>query len=122
MCERGSISVLGVGFLAVIGMAILLLGQLGADAVRRARATAVADAVAIAAAADPQAAATTASANRATLVSMVQEGFETEVVVRRDGALATARAELLPVGWWRCEPFATSDPIHFGSCPSTPVG
>ncbi|WP_419927155.1 hypothetical protein [Candidatus Poriferisocius sp.] len=122
MDERGSISVLGVGILAVIGMAILLLGQLGADAVRRARATAVADAVAMAAAADPQAATTTATANRATLVSMVQEGFETEVVVRRDGALATARAELLPVGWWRCQSFATSDPLHFGACPSTPVG
>ena len=122
MDERGSISVLGVGILAVIGMAILLLGQLGADAVRRARATAVADAVAMAAAADPHAAATTAAANRATLVSMEHEGFETEVVVRRDGALATARAELLPVGWWRCQSFATSDPIHFGACPSTPVG
>ncbi|MCY4133496.1 MAG: hypothetical protein OXG30_01080 [bacterium] len=122
MGERGSISVLGVGILAVIGMAILLLGQLGADAVRRARATAVADAVAMAAAADPQAAATTATANRATLASMVQDGFETEVVVRRDGALATARAELLPVGWWRCQSFATSDPLHFEACPLTPVG
>lgn len=122
MGERGSISVLSVGILTVIGMAILLLGHLGADAVRRARATSVADAVAMAAAADPQAAATTAAANRATLVSMGQEGFETEVVVRRDGALATARAELLPVGWWRCQLFATSDPVHFGACPSTPVG
>ena len=53
MDERGSVSVLGVGILAVIGMAILLLGQLGADAVRWARATAVADAVAMAAAARP---------------------------------------------------------------------
>ena len=122
MDERGSISVLGVGILAVIGMAILLVGQLGADAVRRARATAIADAVAMAAAADPQTASTTAAANRATLVSIVQEGFETEVVVRRDGERATARAELLPIGWWRCQSFATSDPIHFGSCPSTPVG
>ena len=122
MDERGSISVLGVGILAVIGMAILLLGQLGADAVRRARSTAIADAVAMAAAADPQTASTTAAANRATLVSIVQEGFETEVAVRRDGALATARAELLPVGWWRCQSLATGDPIHFGSCPSTPVG
>lgn len=122
MGERGSISVLGVGILAVIGMAILLVGQLGADAVRRARATAVADVVAMAAAADPQAVSTTAAANRATLISMVQEGFETEVVVRRDGALATARAELLPIGWWRCQSSATSDPIHFGACPSTPVG
>ena len=122
MGERGSISVLGVGILAAIGMAILLLGQLGADAVRRGRATAVADAVVMAAAVEPQAAATMAAANRATLVSMVQEGFETEVTVRRDGALATARAELLPIGWWRCQSFATSDPIHFGACPSTPVG
>lgn len=122
MDERGSISVLGVGILVVVGMAILLLGQLGADAVRRGRVTAVADAVAMAAAADPKAAATTAAANRATLISLVQEGFETEVVVRRDGALATARAQLLPVGWWRCQSFATSDPIHFGACPSTPVG
>ena len=122
MDERGSVSVLGVGILAVIGMAILLLGQLGADAVRWARATAVADAVAMAAAADPHAAATTAAANQAKLVSMVQEGFETEVVVGRDGALATARAELRPIGWWRCQSFAFSDPIHFGACPSTPVG
>ena len=122
MDERGSISVLGVGILAAIGMAILLMGQLGADAVRRARVTAVADAVAMAAASDPHAAVMTAAANRATLISAVQEGFETEVVVRRDGALATARAQLLPIGWWRCQSFATSDPIHFGACPSTPVG
>lgn len=122
MDERGSISVLGVGILAVIGMAILLMGQLGADVVHRARAASVADAVAMAAAADPQAAATTAAANRATLISMAQEGFETEVVVGRGGALATARAELRPIGWWRCQSFASSDPIHFGACPSTPVG
>ncbi|WP_419849524.1 hypothetical protein [Candidatus Poriferisocius sp.] len=121
MEERGSISVLGVGILAVIGMAILLLGQLGADAVRRARATAIADAVAMAAAADPQAASTTAAANRATLVSVVQDGFETEVVVSLDGSLATARAEFRPPGWWRCQSFPTSDPVHFGACPSTPV-
>ncbi len=121
MDERGSISVLGVGMLAVIGMAILLLGQLGSDAVRRARATAIADAVAMAAAADPQAAPATAAANEATLVSIVQEGFETEVVVRRDGSLATARAEFRPIGWW-CQSLETSDPIHFGACPSTPVG
>ena len=110
-----------VGILAVIGMAILLLGQLGADAARRARATAIADAVAMAAAADPQAAPATAAANKATLVSMVQEGFETEVVVRRDGSMATARAELRPIGWW-CQSLVTSDPIHFGACPSTLVG
>ncbi len=121
MDERGSISVLSVGVLTVIGMAILLLGQLGADGVRRARATAIADAVAMAAAADPQAARATAAANRATLVSMVQEGFETEVVVRHDGSQATARAEFRPIGWW-CQLLDTSDPIHFGACPSTPVG
>ena len=122
MRERGSISVLGVGILAVIGVAIVLLGQLGADAVRRARVTAVADVVAMAAVAEPEAAARVATANKASLVSSARDGFQTEVVVRRDGATATARAELLPLGWWRCQSLATVDPVHFESCPSTPVG
>ena len=122
MGERGSISVFAVGILAVIGMAAVLLGQLGADAVRRARATASADVVAMAAAADPLVAAKVATANRATLVSTLKEGFQTEVVVRRDGSVATARAEIRPLGWWRCQSLPTSDPVHFGACPSTPVG
>lgn len=121
MDERGSISVLGVGGLAVIGMAILLLGQLGASAVHRARVAAVADVVAMAAAADAQAGATVATANGATLHSSDRQGFQTEVVVHRDGATATARAELLPLGWW-CQSLPTSDPVHFESCPSIPVG
>ncbi|WP_419924535.1 hypothetical protein [Candidatus Poriferisocius sp.] len=122
MRERGSISVLGVGVLALIGMAAMLLGQLGADAVRQARATAVADVVAMAAVAEPHAAARVATANRADLVSSRREGFQTEVVVRRDGVMATARAELLPLGWWRCQSLAAVDPVHFESCPSTPGG
>lgn len=122
MGERGSISVLGVGVLALVGMAIVVLGQLGADAIRRARATAIADVVAMAAAAEPHAASRVAAANRATLVSSARDGFQTEVVVRRDGAAASARAELLPLGWWRCQSLATSDPVHFESCPLTPVG
>ena len=122
MGERGSISVLGVGVLALVGMAILLLGQLGGDAIRRARATAIADVVAMATASDPHAAEKVAAANRATLVSSVRDGFQTEVVVRRDGAVAVARAELLPLGWWWCQSLTTSDPVHFESCPLTPVG
>lgn len=122
MGERGSISLVGVGILAVIGMAMVLLGQLGAEAVARARATSIADVVAVAAAADPQAAPRVAAANRATLVSSVKEGFQTEVVVRRDGAMATARAEFRPLGWWRCQSRATGHPVHFEACPSTPVG
>lgn len=121
MDERGSISILGVGLLAIVGMAILLIGELGADAVRRARASAVADLVAMAAAADPPAGSAVAAANEATLVSSVREGFQTEVEVRRDGAGATAKAELLPRGWW-CQSLAISDPVHFESCPLTPVG
>ena len=121
MGERGSISVLGVAVLALVGMAILLLGQLGGDAIRRARATAIADVVAMATAVDPHAAEKVAAATRATLVSSVRDGFQTEVVVRRDGAVAAARAELLPLGWW-CRSLTTSDPVHFGSCPLTPVG
>ena len=122
MDERGSISLLSVGIMAVIGMAAVLLGQLGGEAVRRARVAAVADVVAIAAAAEPHAAARVAAANRATLVSSLKEGFQTEVVVQRDGALAKARAEFRPLGWWRCQSLPTSDPVHFGACPSTPVG
>ena len=122
MDERGSISLVGVGILAVIGMAAVLLGQLGAETVRRARATAIADVVAMAAAAEPQAAPEVAAANRATLVSSLKEGFQTEVVVRKDGTMATARAEFRPLGWWQCQSFPTSDPVHFGACPSTPVG
>ena len=122
MGERGSISLVGVGILAVIGMAAVLLGQLGAEAVRRARAAAVADVVAIAAAAEPHMAPKVAAANRATLVSSLREGFQTEVVVRRDGVMATAKAEFRPLGWWRCQSFPTGDPVHFGACPSTPVG
>ena len=121
MGERGSISLVGVGILAVIGMAMVLVGQLGAEAVARARATAIADVVAVAAAADPQSAPKVAAANRAALVTLMAEGFQTEVVVRRDGATATARAEFRPVGWWRCQSFPTSHPVHFGACPSTPV-
>lgn len=120
MGERGSIALVGVGILAVIGMAILLLGQLGASAVQRARATAVADVVAMAAAADADAGARVAAANQANLVSLVTEGSQTEVVVHRNGVTATARAELLPLGWW-CQSLPTSDPVHFESCPSIPV-
>jgi len=122
MDERGSISLLGVGILAVIGMAAVLLGDLGAEAVRRVRAAAVADVVAMAAAVDPLTASKVAAANRATLVSSLKEGFQTEVVVRRDGTTATARAEFRPLGWWRCQSLPTSDPVHFGACPLTPVG
>ncbi len=122
MGERGSISVLAVGVLAVIGMAAVLMGQLGADVVRRARATANADVVAMAAAADPLAASKVAAANGSTLVSTVKEGFQTEVVVGLNGVVASARAELRPLGWWRCQSHPTSDPVHFGACPSTPVG
>ena len=122
MDERGSISILGVGILSVIGMAIVLLGQLGTDAVRRARAVAVADVVAMAEAAEPHAAGEIASANGAILISSAKDGFQTEVVVRRDGATAAARAELLPPGWWRCQSSPIFDPVHFELCPSTPVG
>lgn len=121
MYERGSISLLGVGILAAIGMSAVLLGQFGADAVRRARVTAVADVVAIAAAVEPHSAPKVAAANQATLVSSLKDGFQTEVVVRRGGALARARAEFRPIGWWRCQSFRPSDPVHFGACPSTPV-
>lgn len=122
MGERGSISVLSVGILAVIGMAAVLLGYLGAEAVGRARAAAVADVVAMAAAVDPQSAAELAAANEATVVSSVRDGFQTEVVVRRGGVTAVARAEFLPPKWWLCQSLATSDPVHFQSCLSTPVG
>ena len=122
MGERGSISLVGVGILAVIGMAVVLLGHLGVEAVRRARAAAIADVVAMAAAAEPQSALQVAAANRASLISSLKEGYQTEVVVRRDGTMATARAELRPLGWWQCQSFPTSDPVHFGACPSTPVG
>jgi len=120
--ERGSISVLSAGMLAVIGMAMVLLGQLGADAVRRARAAAIADVVAMAAAAEPSAGAGIAVANGATLTSLNRDGFQAEVVVRRDGATAVARAEFLPPKWWQCQFFPTGDPVHFESCPLTPVG
>ncbi len=122
MDERGSISLVGVGILAVIAMAAVLLAQLGAEAVRRARVTAVADVVAMAAAVEPQAAPRVAKANQSTLVSLLEEGFQTEVVVNRDGVMATARAEFRPIGWWQCQLLPTSDPVHFGACPSTPVG
>lgn len=122
MGERGSISVLGAGMLAVIGMAIVLLGQLGADAVHRARVATIADVVAMAAAAEPSAGAGIATANGATLTSLTRDGFQAEVVVRRDGATAVARAEFLPPKWWQCQSFPTGDPVHFESCPLTPVG
>ena len=122
MGERGSISLLGVGILAVIGMAMVLLGQLGADAVGRARATAIADVVAMAAAVDSHAAPRVAAANRAALVSSVREGYQTEVVVRRDGSTASARAEFRPLEWWRCQSSPTINPVHFESCPLTPDG
>ncbi len=127
MDERGSISLVGVGILAVIGMAVVLLGQLGAETVHRARAAAVADVVALAAAADPHAAPRVAAANRATLVSARREVFEpglfqTEVTVRRDGSVATARAEFRPRGWWQCQSLSAGDPVHFAACPQTPVG
>lgn len=120
--ERGSISVLSVAVLAVTGMALVLLGELGAGAVQRARATAVADVVAMAAAADPQSAAAVAGANGAVLTSTTRDGFEMEVVVRLGEVSAAARAELLPPGWWLCHSLPTGDPVHFESCPSTPVG
>ena len=122
MGERGSISVLGAGMLVVVGMAIVLLGQLGADAVRRARAAAIADVVAMAAAAEPSAGAGIAAANGATLTSLTRDGFQAEVVVRRDGATAVARAEFLPPKWWQCQSLPTGHPVHFESCPLTPVG
>ena len=122
MGERGSISLVAVGILAVIGMAMLLLGQLGADAVRRARAAAIADVVAMAAAAEPGAGAEMAATNGATLASLTRDGYQTEVVVRRDGATAVARAEFLPPKWWQCQSFPTGDPVHFESCPLIPVG
>ncbi len=122
MNERGSISVLVVGLLSVIGMAIVLLGQLGTDAVRRARVAAVADVVAMAEAAEPHTAGEIAAANGAVLISSARDGFRTEVVVRRDGATAAARAEFLPPMWWRCQYSPTFDPVHFELCPSTPVG
>ena len=122
MGERGSISLLGVGILAAIGVAAVLLGQLGAEAVRRARATAIADVVAMAAAVEPKAGSQVAAANGAVLVSSLKEGFQTEVVVRRAGATASARAEYHPPARWRCQSLPTSDPIHFGACPSIPAG
>ena len=122
MDERGSITVLGVGMLALIGMAMVLLGHLGSDAVRRARAASIADAVAMAAAAEPSAGPGIAAANGATLTSLTRDGYQTEVVVRRDGATAAARAEFLPPKWWQCQSLPTGDPVHFESCPLTPVG
>ena len=122
MDERGSISVLSVAILAVVGMAVVLLGQLGADAVRRARADAIADVVAMAAAAEPSAGAGIAAANGASLTSLTRDGFQAEVVVSRDGVTAVARAEFLPPKWWQCQSLATGDPVHFESCPLTPVG
>ena len=122
MDERGSISLLGVAVLALMGVALLALGEMGASAVRRARATAVADVVALAAVAEPHTAARVASANEAILVSSVRDGFRVEVVVRREGAVATAKAELLPFGWWQCQSPSAIDHVHFGLCPSTPVG
>lgn len=122
MGERGSISVVGVAILAVVGMAVVLLGQLGADAVQRARAAAIADVVAMAAAAEPSAGAGIAAANGASLTSLTRDGFQAEVVVSRDGVTAVARAEFLPPKWWQCQSFPTGDPVHFESCPLTPVG
>ncbi|WP_420639426.1 hypothetical protein [Candidatus Poriferisocius sp.] len=120
--ERGSISVVAAAMVGVLAMAIGLMGQLGADAVRRARVTAVADVVAMAAAAEPHTATTVAAANGATVVSSIREDFQTEVVVRLGAATAVARAEYRPEGWWQCHRDSANDPVHFESCPSTPVG
>ena len=122
MGERGSVSVLSVGILALIGMALLLLGELGGGAVRRARAAAVADMVAMAAAVDPPAAAGVAAANGAVLASSAREAYQVEVVVQRQGVTAVARAEFLPPAWWLCHSWPTGDPVHFEACPLTPVG
>lgn len=104
------------------GMALLLLGELGGGAVRRARAVAVADVVAMAAVVDPPAAAGVAAANGAVLRSSTREAFQVEVVVQREGVTAVARAEFLPPAWWQCQSFLTGDPVHFEACPLTPVG
>lgn len=121
MDERGSISVFCVGILAATGMALLLLGHMGADAVRRARVAAVADVVALAAAAEPETAAGIAMANGASLAMSINEGHQAEVVVRREGVTAVARAEFLPARWWLCQSLPTGHPVHFESCPSTPI-
>ncbi len=120
MGDRGSISIFAVGLLAVIGVALLLFGRMGADMVGQVRVSAVADVVALAAAAEPGSAAGVAAANGAELVSVVTEGFQVEVTVHCDGATAVARAEFLPPRWW-CRPGAISNPVHFQSCPSIPV-
>lgn len=111
----------GVGLIAVIAMMILLVGHLGAAVAQRARAAAVADVVAMAAAADPHIAEEMAAVNGAELVGLHREEFEVEVVVRKAGASAVARAELLDAGWWNCRSFPVNDPVHFESCPSTPT-
>ena len=120
MGERGSISLFGVGVIAVIAVMILLAGHLGAAAAQRARAAAIADVVAMAAATEPHIAEEMAAVNGAELVGLHREAFEVEVVVRTAGASAVARAELLPAGWWNCQSFPVSDPVQFESCPSTP--
>ncbi|WP_419918573.1 hypothetical protein [Candidatus Poriferisocius sp.] len=122
MDEQGSISILSVGILAMIGVSVLLLGQLGTDAVQQARISAVADVVAMAAAADQQSAAAIATINGATLMSVAVDGFQTEVVVRRGGVTAVARAELLPPEWWRCRFPLPGDPVDLELCPSIPPG
>ncbi|MYG94857.1 MAG: hypothetical protein F4138_07755 [Acidimicrobiia bacterium] len=120
MDQRGSISVLAAALLGIVAMGIVLFGQLGAQGVRRARAVAVADLVAMAAAAEPQATRIIAEINNASLVKLIVEprsiaqisdkiqarqdsfsqlmsgnGFSSTVVIRYDGVMAEATAELL---------------------------
>ncbi len=96
MAERGSISILAAALLGVLALGIVLLGQLGTEGVRRARAAAIADFVAMAAVASSVDAYGVATANNAHIISITGQSTKT-VMIRHAGIVAQATAELVPL-------------------------
>ena len=91
--ERASVTVVVAGALVLLSLLSLGVVRVGLAATARARAQAAADAVALAGVVEGRdAAEQLAAANGAAITSYTEEGFELEVEVRVDDAVATARA------------------------------
>lgn len=92
--RRGSAVLSTLALLAVVSVSCAVLAVTARATASRARAQSAADAVALAAVVDREVATRVATANGATVQSIVVDGPELEVRVVRDGVRAVARARV----------------------------
>ena len=117
--DEGQLLPLYAVILLVACGAIVVLGQLGQLAHRRARARTAADAAALAGAAEGrEAAESVAAANGAVLDGYATDGVHVDVVVHIGGTHATARAQR----GGGCRQFPEPEHLHFRACQPTNRG